>query len=370
MKRFTLCVLVSIIVAAVAMAQQPILTVCDYAPPTSRISDLGIRGSFRWYDGPYADDRNRAIIASLSADYGGLLSSEAVAQQLDAQGEVRGDDAGWKIDLSGAGSLRGFFDDDLFGVGEIGFDAFSRTGLEVDLTAGLGKGRFRDVTPLAQAIRIQDGLLDLGRLLAPVSNETLLDLAQILGEVGPMREEKIVRLAERLQATELIYGEELDVRGLLEIEEILAADDATRLCGGDMQARIGASAMLLPEFSLAATGILRVRYAVVPDPVTQIESSAEAKIRLVRPEQMNIAADLSYTRRLPDGWTARAEYALHVDRAWTSPSETVLSHALSASLTTQILGAVGLSLVADALYETGDEELTLSLAVHLEADLF
>ena len=359
-----------IMAAPAAVAQQTILTVCDYESPKSRISDLGVRGSFNWYDGPHADDLNRSIVASLSADYGGLLSSEASAQQLDAQGEVRGGDAGWTVDLTGAGSLRAFLDGDLFGVGEIGIDASNGTGIEVDLTAGVGKGRFRDVTPLAKAIRIQNELLDLGELLAPISNATLLALAQVLGEIGPTDDEKIVRLAERLLATELIRGEELDVRGLLEIEEVLAADDATRLCGSDMQARIGASAMLLPEFSLAATGILLVRYAVVPDPVTQIESNVEAKVRLARPEEMNVDADVSYARRLPDGWTARAAYRLRVDRMWTDRSATVLSHALSASLTTQVFGSAGLSLVADAQYQTGDEEITLSLAVHLEADLF
>ncbi|MGB2984171.1 MAG: hypothetical protein WBC63_10010, partial [Candidatus Bipolaricaulia bacterium] len=181
-----------IMAAPAAVAQQTILTVCDYESPKSRISDLGVRGSFNWYDGPHADDLNRSIVASLSADYGGLLSSEASAQQLDAQGEVRGGDAGWTVDLTGAGSLRAFLDGDLFGVGEIGIDASNGTGIEVDLTAGVGKGRFRDVTPLAKAIRIQNELLDLGELLAPISNATLLALAQVLGEIGPTDDEKIV----------------------------------------------------------------------------------------------------------------------------------------------------------------------------------
>jgi len=372
MKRITYSALLLALIAipSLVMAQPAALAVCQYEPPESRISDLRMQGSFNWYDGPYADDRNRAIVVSLSADYASLLSTESSARQLDAHGSVRGGDASWTMDLSGAGSLRAFFDDDLFGVGEIGVDLSDQAGLEIDLTGGVGRGRFRDVTPLAQAVRIQNALLDLGELLAPVSNETLLDLAQILGEIGPTIDERIVRLAERLRETELLRGEELDVRGLLEIEDVLAADDTTRLCGHDMQARIGASALLVPEFSLAATGILLVRYAVVPDPVTQIESNAEAKIRLARPEEMNLNADLSYARRLPDGWTARAEYRLRVDRMWTDRSATVLSHALSASLTTQIFGTVGLSLVADAQCKTGDEELTLSLAVHLEADLF
>jgi len=352
------------------------LSVCNYEPPESRISDLGLQGSFNWYDGPYADDRNRAISASLVGNYTGIYSSASFGQVVDARTEMRADENGWTASLSGSGSLRSFFaaervvSADLFGVGVVGFDASTRTGLEFDLTGGVGTGRFRDVTPLAQAIWIQDELLDIGELLAPVTNEALLDLAQILGGVAQTDDEKVVLLVDRLVATELVPGDELGVRGLLAIEEILTSGDVTRLCGRDIQARVGVSAILYPEFSLATTGILLVRYAAVPDPVSQFDSSAEAKLRLARPEEMSAQAELSYARRLPDGWTARAEYRLNIDRMWSDPNATVISHAASGSLTTQIFGSTGLSLVGGAQYRTDDEEVTLSLTVYMETDLF
>jgi len=160
------------------------------------------------------------------------------------------------------------------------------------------------------------------------------------------------------------------VRGLLAIEDIFVSGDETRLCGRDIQARLGVSAMLVPEFSLAMTGILLARYAAVPDPVSQFDSSAEMKIRLAHPEQMSIQGEISYARRLPDGWTARAEYRLAMDRMWSDSTAIATSHAASGSLTTQILGSVGLSLVGSAQYHTGDEEVTLTLAVYMETDLF
>jgi hypothetical protein len=104
--------------------------------------------------------------------------------------------------------------------------------------------------------------------------------------------------------------------------------------------------------------------------VSQFDSSAEAKIRLAHPEQMNIQAKISYARLLPDGWTARAEYRLAFDRGWSKAEEIAVSHAASGSLTTQIFGSVGLSLVGSAQYYTGDEEVTLTLAVYMETDLF
>jgi len=352
------------------------LSVCDYEPPESRIADLSLLGSFNWVDGPYADDRNRSISASLVGDYTGIYSSAAFAQALDARTEIWADDDEWTASLFGSGSLRRFFAAsragaaDLFGVGAIGFSASTRAGLELDLTGGIGTGRFRDVTPLAQAIWIQNELLDLGDLLAPVSDDALLELAQILGAIDRTDDEKVVQLVDRLVATELVPGEDLGVRGLLAIEDIFVSGDETRLCGRDIQARLGVSAMLVPEFSLAMTGILLARYAAVPDPVSQFDSSAEMKIRLAHPEQMSIQGEISYARRLPDGWTARAEYRLAMDRMWSDSTAIATSHAASGSLTTQILGSVGLSLVGSAQYHTGDEEVTLTLAVYMETDLF
>lgn len=369
MKRIAVLVLLAVALSTAwpLCAQQLVLSVCDYAPPESHVSTLDLQGSFSWYDGPFADDRSRSLAASFVADYGGLDTSESFAQQLDLLVDVRRKTSGWTAELGGDGSMLAFWENDTFAVGALGFDATSEVRLEADLSAGIGVGRFRDVTPLAQAIRMQNALLDLGELLAPLSNVTLLDLAAILGEVGPSDDERIVRIAERLLATDLTPGEDLGVRALLEIDRLLTEPESSRLCGGDLQARVGVSAALLPDVRLSATGILLGRYALVPDPVSQFDALAEAKIRLTDPSQMILAADASYARRLPDGWTARATYRLDLDRFWTDPAETTWAHALSSSLTTQVFGGVGLSLVANAEYRTGDEELTLSVGLHLEA---
>ena len=352
-----------------AVAQRGMLSVCDYQPPESRISDLGLQGSFSWYDGPYADDRNRTISASVLAEYAWLFSSDSFGQSLDTRTEIRGANDGWSIDVSGSGSLLAFLKNDVFGVGVVGADASTRTGWELDLTGGIGAGRFRDVSPLAQAVRIQNDLLDLGELLAPMTNDALLEMAQILGEIGSTDDEKVVRLVEGLMATGLVSGDDIGIRGLLVIEEILQSGDETRLCGSDAQVRLGASVILAPEFRVAATGIVLLRLAAVPDPVSQFESNAQLKMRLARPEEMILDAGLSYSRRLPDGWTARSSGRVSVDRMWSQPGMATVSYLASGSLMTKILGAVGLSVTGKVEYRTGDEELTVSLAIYLEADL-
>jgi len=360
---------VTLAVSSGVRGQSATPSVCSYDPPESRVSDLSIAGSLTWFDGPYSDDRERAVAANLVADFTGLTSSASFGRTLDGHAEVRGTTSGWSADLAGSGTLRSFLREDLFVVAALGLDGSSRSTLELDLSGGVGSGRFRDVTPLARAIRIQDALLDLGELLAPIGSAALLDIAQVLGEVGPTDDERVIRVVDRIVETELLSNEDLGVQGLLTIEEILEENNGVRYCGRDVQVRVGGTARLLPTFSLSGTGTLLARYAAVPDPVSQVESSLLARFRLVDPSQMSVEADLSYARLLPDGWTASAEYRFAIDRMWTDPTETAFSHALSAGLTTKVFGSIGLQVACNAEYHTGDEEITLNLTIHVEADL-
>jgi len=348
---------------------QNVLSVCDYTPPESHVERLSLQGSFQWYDGPFSDDRMRTVSLTAGADYGALVSSEAYGRRLDLVAETQIEGDTWAFDLRGDGDLKAFLDGDVFTLGAFGVDA-SLDSVELDVTAGIGSGRFRDVTPLAKAIQIQNVLLDLGTLLAPLDRPQLLRIAQTLGEVGPTDEERVVAVSDQLVATELLRGDELDVLALLEIEEIVASSEGGRLCGGDVQARIGAAVLVLPEISIAATGSVLYNVAFVPDPVTQLASDASLKTRWAALGELYAEVNASYLRRLPDGWTARAAYRLTIDRGWTRSDRTVIDHDLTASLTTQLFGAVGLSIAGVVRYGSNDEELTTSLTVHLAYDLF
>jgi len=361
--------LVVFITATVVADAQAIRSVCDYTPPESRLETLALQGSFQWYDGPFTDDRMRSVTLSSSADYSTLFSSESFGRRFDTHAEVRTKADTWSFDLRGDGDLKVFFDGNAFGLGAFGLDA-SLDALEVDLTAGIGTGRFRDATPLAKAIRIQNALLDLGSLLAPLNRDQLLEIARTLGEVGPTDEERVVHVSNQLTATGLLRSEDLGVRGLLAIEEIISSADGGRLCGGDVQARLGIATLVLPELSIATTGVLLYNVAFVPDPVSQLSSSASLKVRLAHLSQLSAELNASYLRRLPDGWTARAAYRLTVDRGWTRAEQTAIDHNLTGSLTTQLFGAVGLSLAGEVRYGSGDQELTTSLTIHLAYDLF
>ncbi len=368
-RRFTHALACVLLGSISAVAAPGIVDVCDYDPPESHVVDVLMQGSFNWYDGPYLDNRSRTVAASLLAEFSRLDAWSTFGGTIDGRGELRGTTDGWSASLTGSGNVTVPITDSAFGVAALGVDAASTSGIEIDLTGGLGTGRFRDVTPMASAIRIQNVLLDLGRLFAPLANEQLLDLARIVGEVGPGPEERLSSIVGLLSDSGLLPDAELDLRGLLAVEEILESGGDARLCGSDVQARIGASATLAPTIQVSAAGLLLARYAAVPDPVSQWEANAQLRVRIARPEQMDVKADVSYDRQLPAGWTARGDYRITYDRMWSDSEATSVLHEATAALTTQLFGTVGLSLVGNVRHQTGDEEFTVSLAIHLEADL-
>jgi len=361
--------LVIAVLLGLGVQGQSVLSVCDYAPPQSRLTALGLQGSFLWYDGPYTDDRMRSLTATAAADYSLLVSTETSGHELAARTELRVADGDWAYELDGSGDIKAYIEDDVFAIGALEATA-SDASVEVDATVGIGTGRFRDVTPLATAIRVQNALLDLGVLIAPLEADVLSSLAQVLGEIGPTDEERILTLAQTLVGTGLVSGDDVGVLGLLAIEGTMDEAEAGRVCGQDVQLRVGVSAALLPEINVAATGIAQYNLALVPDPITQITASLTGKIRLANLERFALDGSITYSRRLPDDWAARATYRIAIDRRWTTEEETGVEHVASASLTTQIAGSIGLSVVGELRYEIGDEEMSSSLTIHLSYNLF
>ena len=72
-----MCAALLLVFSLSSVALGAAFSVCDYEPPESRIIDLSLQGSFNWYDGPFADDRNQAMAASLISEYASLFSSPA-----------------------------------------------------------------------------------------------------------------------------------------------------------------------------------------------------------------------------------------------------------------------------------------------------
>lgn len=177
----------------------------------------------------------------------------------------------------------------------------------VEVRAGVGYGRFTDVTPLVRALRIEEKLLAGGLLLAALPESTVLLLAQEIG-----RRQIYSSTADLAAAVVRIIAAEagitLDPRSALLVEEVLEESGLERYCGWAVQFGLGyLLARAQPgalRFSLSLQG------AMAPDPRSQIlfKSDLSAPYQVFEEYTWNLSA--SYTSRLDDTTNFSAQYVL------------------------------------------------------------
>jgi len=349
-----------------ACAGNPI-SPCDYAPAESSFVRLSTEGSLQWYDDAYTDDRGSSLSGSALADFRHIVASGSFAYRLEANTELSLRPEDLQIEASVAGDYKRYVRNDVFTVGAVELAGDSTDGFEANATGGFGAGRFRDVTPLAKAIKIQNAFLDAGILLAPLEEAVLLEVAQSLGEVGSTQQEKIAGVEQLLLETGLVKDGEIGALGLLRLEEIVASLEEARLCGWDVQARVGVSASAWPFEGLVDTLVLDWNWAVVPTPVLQWVANATLKLRPTQWEHYVAELELATSRRLQGSWRLRADYRLSYDHLWSDADPTV-DHRLHASLLAEVAANLSVSLTGEISYESGDEEPTAMLTVHLAYD--
>jgi len=349
--------------SAVAVALPP----CAYTPTESLSTQLTLQGNLR------AEGSGAAIASlggELTADFSRLYTSAPSAYSLNGTGDLAIGVTGPALKIDGSGDFKRFVADDRFAVGALKLDYTQGTGLEVDLTGGLGVGRFRDVTPLAKAIRIQNTLIDHGILLAPFTDETLQSLASEIGRVGATVSDQLTALEQAIVDTGLVKGGTLGARGLLAMEDILNASGETRLCGFDLQARFGAAVTGLPAAVVSEAVVVQARFARAPDPVSQWTASARWTSGFSPLSRYQITASASFARRVGAGFRWTVAYNVNRDDRWSAAGVTYDAHDLSTTLAIQLTSGLSLTVNGKLAYDTRVGEVTSLLLVQLSYDVF
>jgi hypothetical protein len=340
-------------------------------PAESHLTSLNLQGSFQWFDSATQNGSGNMLSGTLVADFTQLFESELFGYRVDGNVDISLTSSGLTPQLNGTADFKRYFKDDSFGIGVIGSRYTDTTGVEIDATGGLGFGRFRDVTPLAKAIQIQNVLLDKGFLLGPLTDDVLQSLAQELGRVGPSLDEKLVTLERLITGTGLVQEEGLGARGLFAMEEIASSSVEARLCGWDVQARVGVAASGFPSPQFSEAIVLSWNYALVPDPVSQWRASARWLSGLTRLGRYFLEGSLFYGRRIRENWRVRANYDFTRDWMWNAGVTTPVDrHQLSLSLLCQLSSKLSLTVDGEISHESGDEEPTETLSIHLSYDVF
>ncbi|MCX7844425.1 MAG: hypothetical protein N2507_03670 [Candidatus Bipolaricaulota bacterium] len=287
------------------------LPICQYQAPTTNLLRGEATFNYRYYDDPLTAGPDMStgrlalggewLVDSPARGVGLTFGGEFALHQLalaTAAAQASGTFRQYpfpQIAYFVFGGVEGFLDTRL-----------PRPGLEV--RAGVGYGRFTDVTPMVRALRLEEKLLQRGVLLASLRESALLRLAQEIGRerLYPSRAELATALARLLEAEARVT---LDPKSLFLIEEVLAEAGLERYCGWVVQFGLG-YALLRPQAGAELTFHLALQGAVAPDPRSQILFKSEISGPYQVFEEYTWNLNASYSFRLNELATFLAQYAL------------------------------------------------------------
>jgi len=239
MRKLLTLILGTLLIGVVAIGAP--LSLCDYHAPQTSITDLKLALNYHYFDDP-AVAGVEINMGRITLNYSQLYDSPDFGFTVTGAGSL--DLANFTI-ASGLGQGEGTFryylstDAPIFGFG--GTDLSYTLGQakpEVNVSFGLGYGRFSDVTPLAKAVKIQNDLLALGAISKPLSDDTLMAVAKEIGKKAEYSTTKdLVAAIEQLIEKET--GGSLKARAIITIEDDVLATGDEVSCGWAIQAGVG-----------------------------------------------------------------------------------------------------------------------------------
>lgn len=139
------------------------LSVCDYVSPKSQFTSLSLGGNYHQFNDRYRDNSGNTMSGNLALTGSTWEEGPEWGYRVEGSARLRlsGTTATLDYNLDSSGQLHRYVSDDIFMFG--GFNSTGvpgQSGLSVDALAGAGWGRYRDVTPLAKALKIESILQD------------------------------------------------------------------------------------------------------------------------------------------------------------------------------------------------------------------
>lgn len=348
-KLFAILTILTVLGTESVLAQPRIGPLCGYTPPRSEFRDFKLSANYRYYNDQFTDNRDNVNSGSLRASFSRLLDAPAfgLSQQANLKLDLTRETFSYQAD--GAMNLRAYLEQTNF-FGFVGAEAqgattFISPGLRV--SAGLGYGRFKDVTALSKALKIQERLLGLKALSAPLPATVIFELADTIGRRGEFSDlaSLVQRLEEIIEATGFVPQEQLGAVALLRIEEIVTETADEKLCGWELRVGLGYELLDPQGGARDWLTLASFEYALAPAPRSQFKSSLRFSSSLALLEDYVLIAQANYTFRI---------------------SETIDSQASYTFVRTQIKNRTPLDIQSIDLRVTFQVQANLNLAVQLE----
>ncbi len=294
-----LCVLALSALCSSARAQNLLIT--DYRVPVSTARSLRLHLD---YDYKRLDGRAVTNRGDIFASYKYFYDSLPFAYSVDVTAGANRSDSESFASLLTDESVRAFVWDDFFVGGALRrqYETGEQGRDRIDAVAvlGLGYGRFVNATPLAEAVRMEDWLLESGLLEDDLPGDALIELAQIIAREGEFRDrhgdtyrvEWYAAMEGAVRGSGMLIPDKLDAMALLRMDEVLGRERIfDRFFGW--------------ELSGGAT-----RQVFRSDIVPEAPSGAEITYRLAHPMGWRTQANARVTLSSPTGADFGSAYGL------------------------------------------------------------
>jgi hypothetical protein len=339
---------------------------CSYTQPESRYTSLNLALTYRFFDDQYRDNRGNITTGSVALDYIKLFDSSSYGYNSSANFKVSYNEGALSYSGIGSGSYQMYADGrDLFGFGSLvlrSSTAYKNLGLNA--ITGAGYGRFRDVTPLAKAMRIGEMLLGMKSISKALPDETLMAIAQEIGK--RIEYEKLEQLVQKvaglIEKTGLVTAGKLGALELLRIEEAIVAVGDERLCGWDIRAGVGYEVFDPLGHAQDFLAFAGANYAAAPSPSAQLLAKVDFSSSFEVLENYSLSAVLSYFHRAGPALSYTFSYSF---LRLKQPAEAAVdSQAVDLKALFQVSGgwnvSAGLSLKWESGYEDWAKEFSIT----------
>lgn len=269
---------------------------CEYRAPITSLTSAWLSGTYRYFDQPGTPEVDvNAGRASLTLDR--IYDSPSFGYSVSGMGDVGFVGLALRsLAAQAAATARYYFTEGqpLFGFGGLeASHALGQPNPGLRASAGVGYGRFSDVTPLAQALLIQNGLLERNAIPKKLPDEVLLAIAQEIGRKVEYAEAKDL-VAAVVGLIEGATGTELDARSVLFVEDEILTPAVQRYCGWSLEGGVGYE--LMDPYGgardIGLTASANVAYATSPGSQFLFQAHAAGPIDIMNEHELR--ASLSY----------------------------------------------------------------------------
>ena len=221
------------------------IPLCEYQSPLTDLSDLMIGFSYQYHNDPYGMSNADINEGTFVVEYVGLYDKPEYGYHITLSNDMT-------IAVIGVSTYKTLADGNYkrYLVPEGDFFAFtggsvrsssSFQSLGLSVSAGLGYGRFTDVTPLAVATRIDDNLVERGSITRHLHPVDLVPLAKEIASADSYESlaDLIAVIQEIVEGSGWVKAGGLDALDLSEITRLIRDESFTRYCGWDAKIGLG-----------------------------------------------------------------------------------------------------------------------------------